>query len=129
MRTPRQNGRACRSISASHWKYHGYQILTKAAMLPLGAGILAAQLDGSPLHVCDDAIAFFNPMATAFTSVNMAASSVRVFKGTAKPILSNSFTEARRRALNLYRAWYREVRDARCRREVAVLFCCCFLVQ
>ena len=42
----------------------------------------------------------------------MAVSSqaVRVFKGTAKPILSNSFTEARRRALNLYRAWYREVR-------------------
>ncbi|KAL5481545.1 hypothetical protein EMCRGX_G021733 [Ephydatia muelleri] len=42
----------------------------------------------------------------------MAASSVRVFKGTAKPILSNSFTEARRRALNLYRAWYREIPKA-----------------
>ena len=27
-----------------------------------------------------------------------------------KPVLSTSFAEARLRALNLYRAWYREVR-------------------
>ena len=52
----------------------------------------------------------------------MAAGSqvIRVFKGTAKPILSNSFTEARRRALNLYRAWYREVRAPEVTRNTAM---------
>lgn len=34
-----------------------------------------------------------------------------VLRATARPILSASLHEARRRALNLYRAWYREVRD------------------
>ena len=41
----------------------------------------------------------------------MAAQQVpTVLKATARPILSASLHEARRRALNLYRAWYREVR-------------------
>ena len=40
----------------------------------------------------------------------MASSTVpKVWRATAKPILSSTFQEARRRALNLYRAWYREV--------------------
>ncbi len=40
---------------------------------------------------------------------DMASQVPRVLRATAKPLLSSSFTEARRRALNLYRAWYREV--------------------
>ena len=40
----------------------------------------------------------------------MASQIPQVLRATAKPVLSSSFTEARRRALNLYRAWYREVR-------------------
>ena len=39
----------------------------------------------------------------------MASQIPTVLQGTAKPILSSSFGEARRRALNLYKAWYREV--------------------
>ena len=39
----------------------------------------------------------------------MASQIPQVLRATAKPVLSSSFTEARRRALNLYRAWYREV--------------------
>ena len=40
----------------------------------------------------------------------MASRVPHVLRATAKPILSGSFAEARRRAINLYRAWYREVR-------------------
>ena len=36
-----------------------------------------------------------------------------VLKATARPLLSTSLYEARKRALNLYRAWYREARDQR----------------
>ncbi|CAI8004052.1 NADH dehydrogenase [ubiquinone] 1 alpha subcomplex subunit 6 [Geodia barretti] len=39
----------------------------------------------------------------------MAQQVPTVLKATARPILSTSLHEARRRALNLYRAWYREV--------------------
>ena len=41
----------------------------------------------------------------------MAHQVPHVLRATARPILSASLHEARRRALNLYRAWYREVRD------------------
>lgn len=39
----------------------------------------------------------------------MASQAPQVLRAAAKPILSSSFAEARRRALNLYRAWYREI--------------------
>ena len=37
------------------------------------------------------------------------ASVTKVGQIAVKPLLSNSSAEARRRVLNLYRAWYREV--------------------
>ena len=39
----------------------------------------------------------------------MASTAASAARTQAKPILSATFAEARRRALNLYRAWYREV--------------------
>lgn len=39
----------------------------------------------------------------------MASQIPQVLRASAKPILSSTYPEARRRALNLYRAWYREV--------------------
>ncbi|XP_064391039.1 NADH dehydrogenase [ubiquinone] 1 alpha subcomplex subunit 6-like [Halichondria panicea] len=40
----------------------------------------------------------------------MAAAQIpQVLRAISKPILSSSYPEARRRALNLYRAWYREI--------------------
>lgn len=55
----------------------------------------------------------FNSLRSKFRfaqQIKMAASQVpNVWRATAKPILSSTFGEARRRAINLYRAWYREV--------------------
>eukprot|EP00118_Oscarella_pearsei_P025485 m.308263 g.308263 ORF g.308263 m.308263 type:complete len:125 (+) comp43648_c0_seq1:31-405(+) len=39
----------------------------------------------------------------------MASAASAVSRIAAKPLLSATFSEARRRALNLYRAWYREI--------------------
>ncbi|XP_065837231.1 NADH dehydrogenase [ubiquinone] 1 alpha subcomplex subunit 6-like [Oscarella lobularis] len=39
----------------------------------------------------------------------MASTAASAARTQAKPILSATFAEARRRALNLYRAWYREI--------------------
>ncbi|XP_003386735.1 PREDICTED: NADH dehydrogenase [ubiquinone] 1 alpha subcomplex subunit 6-like [Amphimedon queenslandica] len=39
----------------------------------------------------------------------MASQVPNVVRGSAKPFLSSSFPEAKRRVFNLYRAWYREV--------------------
>jgi len=44
--------------------------------------------------------------------IAMASSQIpQVLRASAKPILSSTYPEARKRALNLYRAWYREVRE------------------
>ena len=43
------------------------------------------------------------------TNLNMASKSIQVGLRQVKPILSHDRTEAKRRVLNLYKAWYRQV--------------------